>query len=129
MAPKKNFLLAFFWTLAIAVACLISTSDVPNVAVTGFDKIVHLLFYMVFTVLWFLYLKKRFADWSFFVTAIVIVVATLLYGTIIELLQDAFTETRKADVLDVLANVAGSLVGVVVMAMVKMYDRNSKSVQ
>jgi len=129
LEPKKNFYAAFVWTVGIAVACLVSTSSIPSVSVPGTDKTVHAVFYFVFTVLWFRYFKKRFVNWRFGLKATLVLLFTLFYGTLIEVLQEIFTATRKADVLDVLANVTGSAAGVLVLWLIKRFTQNSKAGQ
>ncbi len=129
MEPKKNFYAAFVWTVGITVACLVSTSSIPNVSVPGNDKMVHAFFYFVFTVLWFQFFKKRFVNWRFGFKATLVLFFTLFYGTLIEVLQEFFTATRKADFFDVLANVTGSAIGVLILWLVKQFTQNSKSVQ
>lgn len=105
---KKLWLwLAVLWTLAIAVLCLVSFKKLPTVKLTGADKYVHAIFHLVFTGLWYLYLKfqnKKPLMLAFF--------ASLVYGSLIEILQGVFTETRKADPEDVLANTTGALIAV-----------------
>jgi VanZ family protein len=44
---------------------------------------------------------------------------SLFYGIVIEVFQGVFTHVRSADVLDVVANLAGSLVGVVFFQKIK----------
>ncbi|MEW5674822.1 VanZ family protein [Flavobacterium enshiense] len=129
MEPKKKFYLAFFWSAGIAFACLVSSNNIPSVSILGKDKIVHGLFYFVFSILWFQYLEKRFTSWSFVLKLIVVLMAALLYGCMIELLQEIFTITRKAEVLDVLANMTGSITAVFVMIIMKAFGKKSDSLQ
>ncbi|WP_313806266.1 VanZ family protein [Flavobacterium sp.] len=118
MEPKNYFFAASFWTLAIAIVCLVSTSSIPSVSIPGKDKMVHGLFYFVFSILWFVFLSKRFPLKSFGQKAISVFVMTLVYGGLVELMQDFFTTTRKADLLDVLANLSGSIVAIFVLRIV-----------
>lgn len=121
MEHKKNFLLAFFWTLGITIACLVSISDVPNVSIFGKDKTVHSFFYLIFSVLWFLFLTKEMPQWSFAKKATFVIIASLLYGAMIEICQGQFTTTRKADFYDVIANVSGSIIGVLLLRSIEKY--------
>lgn len=107
---KLYLCLAILWTLFIAVLCLESSSDLPNlgISVSNIDKYVHFIFHFGFTVLWFLYWKTRNG-----VSLFKIFTASLLYGVAIEVAQGVFTTTRTADVADVFANVCGSTAAVI----------------
>lgn len=111
---KLYLCLAIFWTLFIAVLCLESSSDLPNlgISVSNVDKYVHFIFHFVFTVLWFLYWKTRNG-----ISVFKIFIASLLYGIAIEVAQGVFTTTRTADVADVLANVCGSITAVIAIVL------------
>ncbi|ESU29524.1 hypothetical protein FLJC2902T_09310 [Flavobacterium limnosediminis JC2902] len=113
--------------MAIAVACLVSVNEVPKVTVFGKDKTIHFFFYFVFTLLWFLFLTKELPKWSFGQKAFFILGSSFLYGGIIEIGQELFTASRKADVYDVIANVSGSLVGILVLLFMTKSAKNSAS--
>lgn len=126
MEHKKNFFLAILWTLGITVACLVSIGDVPKVTILGKDKSIHSFFYFVFSVLWFLFLTKEIPHWSFARKAILVVFSALFYGAIIEVCQEQFTTSRKADVYDVIANVTGSIIAILVLFLIgKFRKRNA----
>ena len=46
---------------------------------------------------------------------------SLVYGIVIEILQHLFTDTRKADIFDVLANAFGALVGLLSIGFYQKY--------
>lgn len=111
LAHKKLWLtLALIWTLVIAVLCLVSFKKLPTVKLTEADKYVHAAFHLVFTGLWFLYLK--FQDKKPLLKAFL---GSVFYGISIEIMQGLFTETRKADLKDVIANTTGALLMVMVI--------------
>lgn len=66
------------------------------------------------------------SHWSFARKAILVVVSALIYGIIIEICQEQFTATRKADAYDVVANVAGSVIAILALFIVgKFRKRNT----
>ncbi len=73
----------------------------------GHDKVGHGIFHFAFVLLWFLNFRFR-CVWSFRKSALYAFVFSLLYGVAIELMQYTFTDTRKADVWDVVANSTGA---------------------
>ena len=112
--PKKTYLLlAGFWTIFIAVLCLVSFNQLPKPAISGIDKYVHITLHFVFTILWACYLKAKSTDRLF----LKVLMASIVYGILIEVAQETFTTTRHADILDVLANTTGSVLAIAAMCL------------
>jgi VanZ family protein len=106
---KRVFLFAaLFWTGIILFFCLIKSSDIPKVNIQNLDKVIHSGFHFVFTILWFLYLKKKFTSSNNFKLLTFTIIGSFVLGIAIELMQQYFTTTRSADVFDVLANLFGA---------------------
>ncbi len=126
MEPNKKrillLILALFWTISITVACLVSMTDVPNIAVDQADKIVHLGFYTVFSILWFLYLRIAIKDTKKLFLSVFLL--SVFFGILIEICQSVFTENRQADVKDAIANTLGTLLGLGIMAV---YNKRFKN--
>jgi VanZ family protein len=127
--PTKNLLAlkifylcsAIFWTLLIAVLCLVSFNQLPSIGIGGADKFGHITFHFGFTILWFLYLKEASTDLK--KPLLKIFAASFLYGIAIEMAQQLFTATRKADFYDVLANTSGAILAVAILGLL---DRHKK---
>lgn len=100
-------LIAAGWTLLIAFVCLNTFSDLPSIGISGADKYVHGSLHFVFTILWFLYCKKISVDRQ--KTMLKVIGISLVYGVMIEVAQELFTVSRKADILDVVANTLGAV--------------------
>lgn len=115
-------ILALFWTISITVACLVSMTEVPVVNVDQADKIVHLCFYAVFSILWFQYLKSSIQNTrTLFLSVFFLSVS---FGILIEVCQSLFTENRQADLKDAIANTIGALLGLAIMAL---YNKRFKN--
>jgi Predicted integral membrane protein len=126
LEPNKKrtlfLILALFWTISITVACLVSMTEVPVVNVDQADKIVHLCFYAVFSILWFQYLKSRIQNTrTLFLSVFFLSVS---FGILIEVCQSLFTENRQADLKDAIANTIGALLGLAIMAL---YNKRFKN--
>ncbi|MFJ1429736.1 VanZ family protein [Capnocytophaga canimorsus] len=78
------------------------------------DKVVHFTFYFVFTLLLVLLLKKEFL---FFNKNLAIYtfagIIAFVWGVGMEILQKTITNTRSADIFDVLFNTFGIVVALV----------------
>lgn len=109
---------AIVWTCLIAYSCLVTFSKLPEIEVPGADKYVHSIFHFVFTILWGCtsWLRETKINIKKIVTIVLISIA---FGLLIELLQEMCTTTRKADAFDVLANVAGALIALLAFIIVK----------
>ncbi|HNP33708.1 MAG TPA: VanZ family protein [Flavobacterium sp.] len=118
MPKKASLILAIGWTLLIAVLCLIKFSNLPSLGVSGADKYVHITLHFGFTLLWGIYSRQKHNE--IVVPRIIkIVIASILYGILIEFLQETCTTTRHADIFDVLANLTGALIALAVFLISK----------
>jgi VanZ family protein len=116
------FFAALFWTGVILFFCLIKSSDIPQVNVPYLDKAVHATFHFVFTVLWFLFFKKKLKTANSFRPLVISFVFSFFLGVAIELMQQFFTTTRTADVLDELANLSGATLAVIGIVLLNKYN-------
>ena len=109
---KGYFYLASLWTLLIAYLCLTDFAKLPKIKIGGLDKSIHFILHFVFTLLWYLYVKSTMKiKWNI----AFVVLLDVVFGSLIEVGQAFFTITRKADVLDVLANSFGTVAAVIVI--------------
>lgn len=120
---KTVFILAIGWTVLIAVLCLLKFSKLPSFGVSGVDKYVHFTFHFVFTLLWGFYywLKQNELKLQ---NLVQIVIISLSYGILIEILQETLTTTRHADIFDVLANLTGATVAFGLFVLIKKTKNN-----
>ncbi len=98
----------------------------PSVGVKNTDKLVHFVLHFVFTALWILYLISKTEKWSLRKIYGIIFSVSLSYGILIEIAQDLFTVSRRADVLDVCANATGSIIAIAVLIAYKKYAATNK---
>ncbi|TRX22690.1 VanZ family protein [Flavobacterium franklandianum] len=120
---KTIFLyLAIFWSGLIIYLCLKNANEIKQIEIPNFDKIIHFVFHFVFTMLWFLYLKKKFKISNNINLLAVTLIISLVFGIAIELMQQYLTTTRTADVLDVLANLLGAFLAAFLIILVNAYN-------
>ena len=119
-------LAACIYTLLIAVVCLMPMPHVSN-APKDSDKLVHLLAYLFFTIIWFLgfYLRNKKQIYSR--SLIKSVVLGVFYGILIEVIQGVATVSRSADFKDFIANCIGILTGVILIISMKSLFLRLKS--
>jgi VanZ family protein len=120
---KRVFLYsALFWTGVILFFCLIKSSDIPKVNIQNLDKVIHAFFHFVFVLLWFLFFKKKLKSTNLFKPLTISFVFSIIFGTVIEMLQQFFTSTRSGDSLDVLANLSGAALAVVGIVLLNKFN-------
>ena len=100
------------WVRLIVFASLCNANSIPKIQLfEHFDKVVHFVMYFgasLFSIPFFTFHKnyKRSFLFAFFFS--------VLLGITMEILQYSITENRSADLFDVLANIFGSIVGIIV---------------
>ena len=131
MLKKNFFTMAFIgWMVFVTFCSLFSFSgfdtesyiDIPHL-----DKAVHFIFYFVSCVLGVFLIRERTKGEMSLIKALVIMyVATVFFGIIIEVLQYAITVERMADLFDGLANSLGALCGALSMKFLFLEKRQLK---
>jgi len=104
------------YSIALAIICLVSFSNLPKVNVSNADKIFHTTTYVMLACLWYHTFFFHFKN-SQSKSIIKSVFLAIVFGMIIEVLQGVFTTTRHADIMDVIANTIGVLMFVVFISI------------
>ncbi len=94
--------LTISWIVFVTILSLISFENQTITSFENSDKIVHFSFYFIMTSLLLRSIKKK-SKYKY----LIVIVLPFFYGIIIEVLQHSFTQSRKGDFYDVLANSAG----------------------
>lgn len=121
LGKKTLLLLAVLYTCGITILFFISTSGMPRIGIAHLDKVVHFGIFLVFTFLWlsFLYRKNNFALSTR--TIVMFFLISIVYGTLIEVFQELFTVGRSFDMLDIAADMFGSLIGIFIFQKTKRF--------
>jgi VanZ family protein len=117
---KPLFLwLAILWTFAIAFLCLARFGHMPKVGLRNADKYVHFIFHFVFLVLWVLYFRTNNQKGIALNTILKVFLMSFLFGFLVEIAQFLFTDTRKYDLLDILANTSGAFTASLIVLVIE----------
>ncbi|TCN72110.1 VanZ family protein [Acetobacteroides hydrogenigenes] len=124
MVKKSYWLLVTVWAAIILVLCGMPPQDVDKVKffdLPYMDKIVHFALYFVLAMLVMAVLTLnshlKTSRWTYIIT----ITICLLYGWLIEVLQRAFFAGRSFEWLDVVADTAGAVVGVLLYKKVSRW--------
>lgn len=128
-AHKIVLYVAILYTLLLTWGSLMS-APVNTEAPEHLDKVMHFAAYFGLTLLWLIY------KWKLKITSqalslkviILIMILTVLYGIVIEVLQGRYTADRIADGWDVTANSIGALLGAVIFITVINKSERLKSI-
>ena len=114
MLKKLILVVTIIYSLALITVSLAKLNNVPDIGISFGDKIFHFLAYFVLTLLWFytfLYAFKFKKKRALFFA----VILSVLFGIIIEVLQESITVSRALDVYDAVANTLGALLASMVL--------------
>ena len=91
---------------------MLPTKEIPKLFDTfiPIDKLVHVFIFLVLTFLWLLYVNSVLNDTKP-ILLLFILVASLFYGILIEVIQELYVSSRGAEVLDVIADLLGASLG------------------
>ena len=124
MRKQLYFWAVLIWAGVITFFCLAKFNNVPLGNVANLDKVVHAFFYFVLTTFSFLFLKSRISDLNSLKPLIYSFLFSVFFGIGIEIAQGLFTETRQADVFDVLANTSGAGLSIL---LILLFGLNKKT--
>ena len=94
--------LAIAWTIIMLLGCLTPHADIPGPIVDINDKLMHVVIFAPFSLLWMLAGLRLNS----------VLAAGFLFGAFIEFLQYVLPINRSADWIDLLADCIGTVVGV-----------------
>lgn len=90
--------------------------DPPRFNIPHLDKFVHFTFYFVACALGVLFLRERSKGaMSLRKSLLIMMLSTIAFGILMEVMQHTLTDNRMGDYLDGIANTLGSLCGVIAL--------------
>ncbi len=126
LGHKTIAAVAILYTSALTVGSLITPLEMEITPPDNTDKIVHATAYFGLMLLWSSWARlrevaKETVSSLALSKYLKILLFVILYGTLIEVLQGTLTEYRTPDVLDIVANTTGAILGLIVF--VRMNDK------
>lgn len=120
LVPKKPFFTIFFisWMVFITLFSLFYFPDdgIPFITIPHMDKMVHFMFYFGASISASLCVREQTRGSKGFKKVLSsTAILSIIYGIIIEVLQETLTTYRDGNVYDVIANTVGSLFGITVL--------------
>jgi len=92
--------------LLVALVSLMPINQQITISVRFFDKGVHMFMYFLLSFSWLKSLNKERNNINYIYKILLLII---LYGIIIEVLQEVLTVNRHGDLKDVIANILGTV--------------------
>lgn len=109
LLERNAYLIAFLLT---AIILYLSLTSVPNsVSIGNKDKVLHSLAYFCLALSWLFAVKQSHQN---IFLKLMIILSVIIYGIVIEVLQERLTSNRMMDIYDALANSFGALLALLV---------------
>jgi len=113
---------AWVWTIIICILCLLPGDQLPKDPIQNADKIYHAGAFGLLSFLFALGFAKQFSFTSIRKYAIpVSIILSAALGGLIEVLQHHFVKNRFGDWMDFGFDVAGSLIGAIIVWILTLY--------
>lgn len=125
----KTFWKPICWAVIIIVLSVMPAEKLDShmwSVVPHQDKIMHLIFYAIFTFLllraFLIYFKKSKPVWLLVLTSFFII---LCYGAIIEIIQGRLIASRQGDIMDLVFNLGGGAIAILLVLLVPHFRASS----
>ena len=108
---------AILYTASILALSVLNISGLPKLQISHEDKLYHFVAYFVLNSIWLLALSRKIGDQLkkyLWVPSSIIV-----FGIIIEIIQESMTDSRAFDVFDIFANSIGVAVSFLCFMLTK----------
>ena len=114
LGPKLLGVLALLYTVLLTTVSVSEIENLPKMPLFPMqDKVAHIIAYLILGASWGLYWMVKSKPKSVHPYFTVLLLGGLIYGTVIEVMQQQLTVSRSADVFDIFANVLGMLIGAI----------------
>jgi len=118
----KNFWPAIIWGIIIFIMSSFPGDDIPKSFIINIpfaDKLIHFFLYFLLVILILLGSLRKSKTILTVRKFLFVFSISLLYGILMEVLQDLIFVMRSADLLDIAANAAGSFIGLLTFYYIK----------
>lgn len=111
----RHNIIGILWAFFILVGAVIPNPELPNTPIVSSDKLFHALAFAFLVFQFTIGFSKqnsicrlKYGAWK------IALVFGIIYGAIIELIQGTLVTYRTMDLLDLVANVVGCLIGALI---------------
>lgn len=117
MKTWKVFIPGSIWAVIILILSIIPNNRVPKFSWANFwnvDKAGHLFFYMVLAYFIMMAIGRYYSGMRARKVILIGIVSASLYGLLMESLQSFISPSRYFELLDLIANIIGSFIAILI---------------
>lgn len=107
----RHYGLSICVALTIFYLCMMPGGNTPSINIPNIDKLVHACMYMALAFCISLNLYQEYTEFDSIAMIMWALVIPILFGGLIEVMQDKFTLTRSCDFYDFIADSVGAIIG------------------
>jgi len=106
--------LTILYTLALLILSLVSKADLPEPDFSFADKVFHFVAYAILAFLWYNVFFRHY-NMNMRKALSYAIGFAMLFGIVLEFLQEYTTSSRQLDIYDIIANTLGALSSLVIL--------------
>jgi len=112
LESKYLLFICIIYSVFITIVFLMPAKEIPKLFnfYIPIDKLIHVFIFLILSFLWLLFVNNLSNDTKPVVLLLILVVC-LIYGILIEVTQELYVSSRGAEVLDVIADLVGTGLG------------------
>ena len=112
LESKQLLVISIIYSVFITIIFLIPTNEMPKLLhfLIPIDKIIHVFIFLALTFLWLSYINSLLNNTKPIVLFFILVVC-LLYGILIEVIQEFYVSSIEAEFFDIIADLLGVSLG------------------
>ena len=112
LESKQLLVISIIYSVFITIIFLIPTNEMPKLLhfLIPIDKIIHVFIFLALTFLWLSYINSLLNNTKPIVLFFILVVC-LLYGILIEVIQEFYVSSREVEFFDIIADLLGVSLG------------------
>lgn len=121
--PNTLLIFGLIYTIVITIVFVLPGKDLPKHELP-IDKLAHVILQLCLAVIWLMYVYVRNEFGVTVKSVVLILIVCLIYGIVIEIIQQRFVVYRQADIWDIAANTLGLILGCIVFYKTKHFLRS-----
>lgn len=129
----KNFWKTMAWAVLIVILSCLPEDNIPSPEwdiLPYQDKILHLIFYCILSLFFIrayqIQYKKSLANPDVVLISLAFI---LVFGTILEIIQDKFIQSRNGEIMDLVFDMIGLVLALILLYLINYFKKYSHNLK